>query len=112
MLVHNPRLTMPEDKERKRKRAAAKGMSNRKRADRYKVEQGCCDCGYNVHPAALEFDHINPDTKTRNVAGMMNGSWERIEREINKCEVRCANCHQIKSVMERKEHYEYRRNNR
>ncbi|MCZ7537811.1 MAG: hypothetical protein M5T61_19070, partial [Acidimicrobiia bacterium] len=28
-----------------------------------KIECGCIDCGYREHPAALHFDHRDPDTK-------------------------------------------------
>ena len=32
--------------------------------DAYKVKAGCADCGYNLHPEALDFDHL-PGTVKR-----------------------------------------------
>ena len=61
---------------------------------RYKVEQGCVDCGYNEHPDALEFDHVRGE-KVANVANLVNRGMPAILEEIAKCEVRCANCHAI-----------------
>jgi hypothetical protein len=60
-----------------------------------KMRLGCTDCGYNAHPAALDFDHT--DGKTRNVGKLrsMRAVLEEIER--HKCEVVCANCHRIRT---------------
>jgi hypothetical protein len=98
---------MAEDKERKRQREYCN--ANRKRAiiNRYKCMRGCCDCGYKEHAAALEFDHLDASTKTRTVASLMYNSMERIKQEIAKCVVRCANCHQIKSVIEAQQRSRY-----
>lgn len=63
----------------------------------YKMSKGCEECGYNSHPAALTFDHINPDTKDFNVSDYGQKSWEAILKEIAKCRVLCANCHNIHS---------------
>jgi len=63
----------------------------------YKMEQGCELCGYNEHPAALTFDHIDPSTKIFNVSDYGQRSWEAIIKEIAKCRVLCANCHNIHS---------------
>ena len=62
----------------------------------YKLEKGCADCGYKGHPAALQIDHTGP--KTGNI-GQFRSSVGRMkyEMEIGKCEVRCANCHLVKS---------------
>ncbi len=64
----------------------------------YKSQFGCCDCGYNENPYALDFDHIR-DTKVSNVSTLvsMTSSWDKIVQEIEKCEIRCANCHRIKT---------------
>ena len=68
--------------------------------DAYKVEHGCIRCGYNEHPAALTLDHRDPLDKVVKVSSMFSYSWEKILAEIAKCDVLCANCHQIKSYEE------------
>ena len=62
-----------------------------------KIAKGCEICGYNEHPAALQFDHIDPTQKEFNVGEAVSNSygWSRIEAEIAKCRVLCANCHAI-----------------
>lgn len=63
-----------------------------------KLTSGCTDCGYNEHSAALEFDHINDD-KEFNVSQMLSGTYsrKRIQEEMDKCEIVCANCHAIRT---------------
>lgn len=66
---------------------------------------GCVDCGYNESHWALDFDHINPDTK-HSVPGWV-GDRSKIKSHtklalfldhVSKCcEVRCANCHRIRT---------------
>ena len=53
----------------------------------------CVDCG-ETDPVVLQFDHVRGD-KVTDVSEMLgNGtSWENIAREMDKCEIRCANCH-------------------
>lgn len=61
---------------------------------------GCIDCGYNAHPAALDFDHT--DGKTANISELR--SMKRVMEEIERhsCVVRCANCHRIKTAERRR----------
>jgi hypothetical protein len=58
----------------------------------YLAEHPCRDCGES-DPAVLEFDHVRG--KTQDVAFLIGhgASPERIHAEIERCEVRCANCH-------------------
>jgi len=63
----------------------------------YKSQHGCTDCGYNEHPAALHFHHINKD-KELNVCNAK--SIQRAKKEIDKCIVLCANCHAIRTYEE------------
>ena len=51
----------------------------------------CVDCGES-DPVVLEFDHIGDD-KDCDVSLLMNKAYsvERVQSEIDKCEVRCAN---------------------
>lgn len=69
----------------------------RKILDSIKVDRGCTDCGYATHPAALDFDHRDPSTKSFDVATNWSRSWERLLAEIAKCDVRCRNCHAIRT---------------
>lgn len=59
-----------------------------------KKAKGCIDCGFNGHPAALDFDHVRGE-KLLNVSAAK--SIAQAKAEIEKCEVRCANCHRIKT---------------
>lgn len=61
----------------------------------YKTDKGCEMCGYKEHPAALQFDHIEPSEKKFNISTFSLLSKERLMKEIKKCRVLCANCHMI-----------------
>lgn len=58
---------------------------------------GCMDCGYNDNPVALDFDHRNPDEKLFAIGAGRNRSLDTLFLEMAKCDVRCANCHRIKT---------------
>ena len=67
----------------------------------YQMEKGCMDCGYNAHPAALEFDHVS-GKKLFNIGEEVgNRSREKLWEEIAKCDVVCANCHSIRTANRR-----------
>ena len=63
----------------------------------YKTQQGCEECGFDAHSAALTFDHLDPSEKLFNIANYGSHSWPDILREVAKCRVLCANCHNIHS---------------
>ncbi len=64
-----------------------------------KLERGCTDCGYRAHPSALEFDHLPEFLKEHRIATMAAGSTKaKIDAEIAKCEVVCANCHRVRTA--------------
>ena len=55
----------------------------------------CIDCKI-TDWRVLQFDHIKD--KKHQVSDMVNGSsLQNIKKEIRKCVIRCANCHQIKT---------------
>jgi len=64
----------------------------------YLVNHPCVDCGQD-DPVVLEFDHL--ENKEAAVSNMISRrfSWQAIEREIRKCEVRCANCHRKRTAV-------------
>lgn len=51
-------------------------------------------------PRVLEFDHRDQTIKNNTVAKMLYGSWERIFNEIQRCDVRCVNCHKIRTSIQ------------
>ena len=68
------------------------------------LEHPCVDCG-DADPIVLEFDHVNgKKVKAVSVLIRESWSWEAILREIQKCEVRCANCHR-RVTIKRGNHY-------
>jgi transposase-like protein len=54
----------------------------------------CAICGYSRHPAALQFHHLDPATKSfgLGVRGITR-SLEKLRVEAAKCVLLCANCH-------------------
>lgn len=65
----------------------------------YLRDHPCVDCG-ETDLRVLEFDHDDPAEKFGEVTRMISNSlpWRRIEAEIAKCTVRCANCHRRRTV--------------
>ena len=61
----------------------------------------CVDCGEH-DLRVLEFDHMKPEDKTAGVSRLAgNGaSLARVQAEVAKCEVRCANCHRRRTIEE------------
>lgn len=99
--TYRPKGPMTErEKDMHRARQRRRTAKNRVYLAEYKVSVGCVDCGYKENPVALQFDHVRGE-KTRNLSQMGAKSLERIITEIDKCEVRCANCHSIKTYNER-----------
>ena len=66
----------------------------------YLQDKNCKDCGI-LDPRVLEFDHLPQFEKKFDIAKAIAGStrsWESILKEINKCEILCANCHKIRTM--------------
>lgn len=76
---------------------AARRARIRRLVNDIKTSTGCEYCGYNAHPAALQFHHVDPSTKSRDIGRMVSigAGLKSIEREIDKCVVLCANCHAV-----------------
>ena len=54
----------------------------------------CAVCGYNKCNRALSFHHLDPTKKDfgLSVKGITR-SWEKTQKELDKCILLCANCH-------------------
>ena len=55
----------------------------------------CEKCGYDKHPAAMEFHHKTDIDKEFTIASVANRKWEIVKKEIAKCQLLCSNCHRI-----------------
>jgi hypothetical protein len=73
---------------------------NREMVIEYLLDHPCVDCGIS-DPLVLEFDHM--DNKIMDVSSLAGSSvaWKRVEAEIAKCVVRCANCHRKRTALDR-----------
>ncbi|MBB4986514.1 hypothetical protein GGE06_007482 [Streptomyces sp. SFB5A] len=68
--------------------------STRKELLTYLAEHPCVDCG-ELDFRVLQFDHREPTQKARTISDMVRRAtaWNTVLLEIEKCDVRCANCH-------------------
>jgi hypothetical protein len=62
----------------------------------------CTDCGHEFPTICMDFDHTS-DNKECDVADMVRRavSPARLQAEIAKCEVVCANCHRLRTQSRR-----------
>ena len=83
--------------------------------DELKTTAGCIDCGFNAWPEALQFDHVDPQSKQHSLGWVRDRSKlvnrSRLERYLDHvsryCVVRCANCHAHRTMEE--QHWRVRR---
>lgn len=70
-----------------------KKIRNRNFIYNSKLEKPCTDCDIIYDPCILQYDHISDD-KINQISNMItNSSIKRIQKEIDKCEIVCTNCH-------------------
>jgi len=86
-------------KEETLKRSRNTRKENRKLYFNILKKSFCIDCGEDNH-VVLEHDHKDGVEKYKNISELVgNGtSWKTIEKEMDKCEIRCANCHRIRTA--------------
>ena len=67
----------------------------------YLQEHPCVDCGI-TDTRVLQFDHLDPTEKRAAVSTLVSDghSLRTIRAEIEKCSVRCANCHLIRTRLQ------------
>lgn len=67
----------------------------------YLLGHPCVDCGQK-NPLRLTFDHVR-GIKVFSIGNAVGGryGWDRIQKEMQKCDVRCFNCHMEKTAIER-----------
>jgi len=61
----------------------------------------CLDCHIQYAPWIMAFDHREPATKSYDLGCMANMSKIRIDAELAKCDIVCANCHAARTHIHR-----------
>lgn len=61
----------------------------------------CIDCG-EKDPIVLEFDHRDPAMKVFSISRAISHGfgWSRALAEMEKCDIRCANCHRRRTAIQ------------
>lgn len=68
------------------------------------LDRPCVDCGVQLPPEVMEFDHVRSKKRVNLCHANRAGgylSWAALDEEIAKCEVRCPNCHRMRHHLER-----------
>lgn len=88
-----------ESKKRKvRSQLIAQSLNRKRHISLLMDSGGCVDCG-EKRIETLDYDHIK-GKKKYNISNMINHgfSWSSILKEISKCEIRCSNCHRVRTA--------------
>lgn len=95
------------NKKKIKKRSFLRNKSQRSKnkayVDAIKSISECIDCGES-NPLVLDFDHVR-GKKIMCISNMVRNSYsiDTIKKEMDKCEVRCSNCHRIITHKRKKE---------
>lgn len=63
------------------------------------LSQPCMDCTNVWHPLIMTLDHRDRALKSKDIQKMRTMDPEIFMAEINKCDVVCTNCHQIREYL-------------
>ena len=85
--------------ERSKKQKEESVLRNRRLVQEYLKTHPCVDCGES-DPIVLEFDHVGKKDRTVAKLVLQAVSWEKILKEIQQCQIRCANCHRRKTAQQ------------
>jgi len=56
----------------------------------------CVDCEKEYPPVVFDFDHTDPTQKSFKISGKAIYRWAEIQKELDKCQLRCSNCHRLR----------------
>lgn len=75
----------------------AQARFHRKRKENAVAYKGgkCARCNGVFHYCVYDFHHRDPKNKSFNVKTMTRYKWERVQEELDKCDLLCANCHRM-----------------
>lgn len=89
-------ITSETRKENIRTRTKQSRKDLAKFVNEYKEMKGCERCKEKYEYYVLDLHHLEPEHKDDNVSVLLHsGSKKKVEEELKKCIVVCANCHRI-----------------
>ena len=93
------RKRFQNNKEKRNSQNRARYSRIKKQVDDLKSSSGCSRCP-EKNPVCLDFHHLDPSVKEIEIGNAYRLGWsfEKMQEEISKCIILCANCHL-------KEHY-------
>lgn len=72
-------------------------FTRKRRVQEFKESRPCADCGSFYPYYVMQFDHRDGSDKVLDISRMVLMSWAKIESEILKCDLVCANCHAVRT---------------
>jgi hypothetical protein len=89
----------PQYRAATKERAAKRKRENKILIYQYLLKHSCIDCG-EQDVIVLDFDHRDESSKVAGVSELARKCvrWEVIKAEIDKCDVRCSNCHRKRTA--------------
>lgn len=91
-----------EHPEETRSRQRIARVTKRERVTQLKAGRPCADCGHVFHPVCMDWDHLPGTVKSFCISKEISRPMEEILKEIAKCQLVCANCHRIRTLVTRK----------
>ena len=86
-----------EKKLRKNELQNIRRTKNRLWLYNYLLKNPCIICN-EKDPVVLDFDHIDKDKKEFGISENIGLSLEKIKKEVEKCQILCANCHRRRTA--------------
>ena len=63
-----------------------------------KAQTPCHDCGNSFPWYVMEYDHVpERGIKVKSPGQMTDAGWSKIQTELDKCDIVCANCHKVRT---------------
>lgn len=89
-----------KNKEARKARVAVENKERRKRIKQYidnLKNVPCADCGESFDTVCMDFDHVQGEKLFTIATEFAEVGKRKLEEELAKCEVVCANCHRIRT---------------
>jgi len=92
--VDKKRVLLTNEEKRKRNYAHIKTFRQRMKEKSVEYKGGkCIICGYDKSVYSLVFHHRNPKEKDFTIGSYTNIGWDKVKKELDKCDLLCNNCH-------------------